>query len=179
MFFYNAFKLLSCVADISEKSTRSERYFPLPPLPPPAHPLPTCPYFLLSPGSLVHYRLFDLSERKRNAGYSGHWTVQSCFDFSDNADLVCFPDVKKSKDNTLINHVQSHAWHCILSPLRLFIASSAHFCTVLDRLDQSIVPRKFFSSSGMARGWYLSLKQPTGSNLRSRIQDIPISKILL
>ena len=77
------------------------------------------------------------------------------------------------------NHVQSHAWHYVLSALRLFIASSAHFCTVLDRSDQSIVPRKFFSSSGMARGWNLSLKQPTGSNLRSKIQEIPISKILL
>ena len=59
--------------------------------------------------------------------------------------------------------------------LRLFIASSAHFCTVLDKSDQSIVPRKFFSSSGMARGRGLSLKQPTGSNLISTIQEVPIS----
>lgn len=48
---------------------------------------------------------------------------------------------------------------------RLFIASSAHFCTVFDKSDQSIVPRKFFSSSGIARGWNLSLKHPTGLNV--------------
>lgn len=48
---------------------------------------------------------------------------------------------------------------------RRFIASSAHFCTVLDKLFQSIVPRKFFKSWGMARTRNLSLKHPTGLNV--------------